>query len=92
MRHLGVITKVTKSRNFLVKLDVRVDKDLKDMKVVLDDLTFIGVVSDIIGPVREPYALVKVAIPLDKASDLIGRKVYLIDRKEELKLIKYQDD
>ncbi len=91
MRHLGVIVKVTRSRNFLVKLNAKIDKDFKDMKVVLEDLTFIGVVSDIIGPVREPYALVKVAIPLDKAPELIGRKVYLIDKKGELNLIKYSD-
>ncbi len=89
MRHLGVIVKVTRSRNFLVKLGTKVDRDFKDMKVVLEDLTFIGVVSDIIGPVREPYALVKVAIPLDEAYSLVGRKVYLADRREDLKLIKY---
>lgn len=83
MRFLGEVVRVTRSRNFLVKLKPPVKGDLKDLKVVLEDLTLIGVVSDIIGPVHEPYALVKVLIPLDKAGEVVGKRVYLVERGEE---------
>lgn len=88
MKFLGEILRVTRSRNFLVKLKTPLKGDLKDQKVVIDDLTLIGVISDVIGPVHEPYALVKVLIPLDKAKELIGRRVYLVERGDE-KFIKY---
>lgn len=88
MRFLGEVLKVTRSRNFLVRLKPPIKGDLKDQKVVLDDLTLIGVISDIIGPVHEPYALVKILVPLDRAGELIGRRVYLVERGDE-KFIKY---
>ena len=83
MRFLGEVVKVTRSRNFLVKLKPPIRGDLKDLKVVLEDLTLIGVVSDVIGPVHEPYALVKVLIPLDRAGEVVGRRVYLVERGDE---------
>ncbi len=85
------MVKLTRSRNLLVRVETKVDRDFKDMKVVLEDLSFIGVVSDVIGPVREPYVLVKVVIPLDRAKELEGKKVYLADRREDLRLIRYSD-
>lgn len=83
MRFLGEVVKVTRSRNFLVKLRPPVKGDLKDLKVVLDDLTLIGIISDIIGPVHEPYALVKILLPLDKVREVVGRRVYLVERGDE---------
>ncbi len=91
MRVLGEVVKLTRSRNFLVKVKPPVREDPKDRKVVSEDLLLVGVVSDIIGPVHEPYALVKVVIPLDKAKDLVGKRLYLVERKEESKLITYPD-
>ncbi|MCD6348910.1 MAG: hypothetical protein J7L91_04720 [Candidatus Korarchaeota archaeon] len=91
MRVLGEVIKVTRSRNFLVKLKPPLKRDLKDMKVISEDLTLVGVVSDIIGPVHEPYALVKILVPLEEARKYLGKKLYLVERKEESKLIKYPD-
>lgn len=91
MRLLGEIVKLTRSRNFLVRMNPPVKGDPKDKKVVSEDLMLVGVVSDVIGPVHEPYALVKVLVPLDKAKDYLGKKLYLVERKEESKLIIYPD-
>ena len=89
MRVLGEVVKVTRSRNFLVKLRSPVRTDLKDMRVVSEDLTLVGVVSDVIGPVHEPYALVKVVIPLSEASGLVGKRLYVIEDRGEMRFIKY---
>ncbi|MEM2218638.1 MAG: hypothetical protein QXR35_01110 [Candidatus Korarchaeum sp.] len=83
MRFLGEVVRVTRSRNFLVKLRPPIKGDLKDLKVVLEDLTLIGIISDVIGPVHEPYALVKVLLPLDKAGEVVGRRVYLVEKGDE---------
>ncbi len=91
MRVLGEVVKLTRSRNFLVRMKPPVKEDPKDRKVVSEDLLLVGVVSDVIGPVHEPYALVKVVIPLDKARNFVGKRLYLIERKEESRLITYPD-
>lgn len=83
MRFLGKVVKVTRSRNFLVELKLPIKGDLKDLKVVLEDLTLIGVISDVIGPVHEPYALVKVLLPLDRAGEAVGKRVYLVEKGDE---------
>ncbi len=92
MKQLGEVIKTTRSRNFLVKLKPPLEYDIKNYKVVSEDLILVGVVNDIIGPVYEPYALVKILIPLDKAHEYIGKKLYLVERKEEKDLIKYPED
>jgi rRNA processing protein Gar1 len=91
VRFLGEVVKVTRSRNFLVKLKPPLKEDLKGFKVLLDDLSLVGIVSDIIGPVHEPYALVKILIPLEKAKDLIGRRVYLAEKGDE-RILKHGED
>jgi rRNA processing protein Gar1 len=91
VRFLGEVVKVTRSRNFLVKLKPPLKEDLKGFKVLLDDLSLVGIVSDIIGPVHEPYALVKILIPLERAKDLIGRRVYLAEKGDE-RILKHGED
>jgi rRNA processing protein Gar1 len=83
VRFLGEVVRVTRSRNFLVRLKPPLKEDLKGSKVLLEDLSLVGIVSDIIGPVHEPYALVKILIPLDRAKELIGKRVYLAERGDE---------
>jgi rRNA processing protein Gar1 len=83
VRFLGEVVRVTRSRNFLVRLKPPLKEDLKGFKVLLEDLSLVGIVSDIIGPVHEPYALVKILIPLDRAKELIGKRVYLAERGDE---------
>ncbi len=92
MRQLGEVIRVTRSRNFLIKLKFSLKDDIKNYKVVSEDLFLVGIVSDIIGPVHEPYALVKILIPLDKAHEYVGKKLYLVEKKEEGRLIKYPND
>ena len=87
MRRLGRVKLVTRSRNFLVQLSGPINRDLKNMVVVDENLRVIGVVRDIIGPVRSPYALVKVLIPLDEAEDYVDRVIYL-PSKSELRLLR----
>jgi len=91
VRLLGEVVRLTRSRNFLVRMKPPVSEDPKDMRVVSEDLLLVGVVSDVIGPVHEPYALVKIVIPLDKAADLVGKRLYLVDRKEDRRIITYPD-
>jgi len=78
-----VVVKITRSRNFLVKVTGEVRGDPKDLKVVTEEMEFVGVIRDIIGRVESPYALVKVVIPLDKASELVGAKLYVLSPSEE---------
>jgi len=91
VRFLGEVVKVTRSRNFLVRLRPPLKEDLKGFKVLLEDLSLVGIVSDIIGPVHEPYALVKILIPLERAKDLIGKRVYLAERGDE-RILKRGED
>lgn len=88
MKRLGRILKVTRSRNFLIKLHERVEKDLKDLKVVTRKMEIIGVVRDIIGRVERPCALVKILVPLHLAENYVGAETYLITREEERKLFR----
>ncbi len=92
MRQLGEVIRVTRSRNFLIRIKPPLKDDIKNYKVVSEDLTLVGIVNDIIGPVHEPYALVKVLVPLDKAHEYVGKKLYLVERREESRLIRYPDD
>ncbi len=92
MRQLGEVVRVTRSRNFLIRIKPPLKDDIKNYKVVSEDLVLVGVVSDIIGPVHEPYALVKILIPLDRAHEYVGKKLYLVERREESKLIRYPND
>ena len=82
MRRLGEVVRVTRSRNFLIRIEPPLKDDIKNYKVVSEDLVLVGVVSDIIGPVHEPYALVKILIPLDRAHEYVGKKLYLVERRE----------
>ncbi len=79
---------MTKSRNFLVKLYKKVEKDPKDLKVVTRKMEIVGVVRDIIGRVEKPYALVKILVPLHIAEDYIGADTYLLSKEEEKKLLR----
>lgn len=83
MKLLGTVIRVTTSRNLLVKLPGSVGSDPKDLKVVTNDLRFIGVMRDVIGRVKDPYALVKVIIPIEEAKALIGEKIYVLSPNEE---------
>ncbi|RLG48234.1 MAG: hypothetical protein DRN92_01480 [Thermoproteota archaeon] len=88
MRRFGRIVKVTRSRNFLIKLYTKIEKDPKDLKVVTRKMEIIGVVRDVIGRVEKPYALVKVLVPLHLAEDYIGADTYLLSKEEEKKLLR----
>ncbi len=88
MRRFGRIVKVTRSRNFLIKLYTKIERDPKDLKVVTRKMEIIGVVRDIIGRVERPYALVKILVPLHLAENYIGADTYLITKEEEKKLLR----
>ncbi|RLG42103.1 MAG: hypothetical protein DRO05_02175 [Thermoproteota archaeon] len=88
MKRFGRIVKVTRSRNFLIKIHTRVERDPKDLKVVTQKMEIIGVVRDIIGRVERPYALVKILVPLHLAENYVGTDTYLITREEEKKLFR----
>ncbi len=79
MRPIGVVEKVTNSRNFLVRYGGPVEYDPKDLKVVDEELRVVGVVRDVIGPVDAPFFLVKVTIPIDEARSYVGRRLYLLE-------------
>ena len=88
MRRFGRIVKVTRSRNFLIKLYTKIERDPKDLKVVTRKMEIIGVVRDISGRVERPYALVKILVPLHLAENYIGADTYLITKEEEKKLLR----
>ena len=64
MKRLGIILHKSKSGHLVVKL---VNVPPLGVRVYNDKLHYIGIVKDIIGPVKEPYALVKVMKPEIKA-------------------------
>lgn len=83
MRRIGRIEKVTRSRNFLVKAEEVIFSDPKDIPILSEDLRMLGIVRDVIGPVDSPYLLVKILVPLDKASEFVGKDVYMPSSKKE---------
>jgi len=87
LRKIGRIERVTRSRNFLVKAEEVMFSDPKDAPVISEDLVMLGIVRDVIGPVDSPYLLVKVLVPLDKASEFVGREVYIPSSKREWRAI-----
>ncbi len=82
LKPMGIVLKVTRSRNFLVRSTGPIRGDPKDLLVVDRDLRVVGVVRDVIGPVSRPYILVKVLLPLEEAGSLVGEKLYLPSRRE----------
>jgi rRNA processing protein Gar1 len=83
LRKIGRIEKVTRSRNFLVKAEGIIFSDPKDAPVISEDLRMLGIVRDVIGPADSPYLLVKILVPLDKASEFVGKEVYIPSSKKE---------
>jgi len=76
LRKLGKVLHVSKSHAVIVKLDapklVRAGTKACDSK-----LKSVGVVMDIIGPVRSPYVSIKPTIA--KPESVVGRTVYAIE-------------
>ncbi|MCW4007659.1 MAG: Gar1/Naf1 family protein [Candidatus Bathyarchaeota archaeon] len=73
MQRLGKVLSVAPSQNIVVKAD----KNPKIGSAVVDEnLKVVGKVSDVIGPVSSPYAVVKPAIKEPKK--LIGKQLYML--------------
>ncbi len=79
MRRLGIVLHVTPSRNFIVKLESTPKRDLRGAKVVDGEMTVLGVVKDIIGPVAAPFLVVGCSRDITLPENFKGRVVYLIE-------------
>ncbi|MBO0887653.1 H/ACA RNA-protein complex protein Gar1 [Candidatus Bathyarchaeota archaeon] len=78
MRRLGKVLHLSKSGNLILRLDQdpvpTIGAQVCDYK-----LRQIGVVNNVLGPVRNPYVSVKPAANADGA--LAGRVLYLVEKE-----------
>ena len=79
MRRLGTVLHITPSRNFIVKLEFTPEHDLRGTKVVDEEMTLLGVVKDIIGPVSAPLLVVGCSRDITSPENFKGKVVYLIE-------------
>jgi len=78
LQRLGKVISVTPSQNFVVKLD----KTPQIGSTVIDEnLTTVGKVFDIIGPVSSPYAVIRPTIKTPEK--LANKQLYLLLSKKE---------
>jgi len=82
MKKLGIILHKSKSGYLVVRL---VNVPPIGIKVYDNKLRFIGIIKDVIGPVREPYALVKVMAPRVDEQSLINTLLYFREPKKPMK-------
>ncbi len=77
MRRLGKVLHLSKSGNLILKLDQTpvpvIGAEVCDYK-----LRQVGVVNNVLGPVKSPYVSVKPAANLD--GTLAGRVLYLVEK------------
>ena len=76
MRRLGKVLHLSKSGNLILRLD-QPPVPAISTKVCDYKLRQIGVVNNILGPVKSPYVSVKPTASLDGA--LTGRVLYLVE-------------
>ena len=75
LRRLGKVLHMSKSGNLIIKLEQSpVPREYS--RVVDYKIKTVGVVNNILGPVKNPYVSVK---PEGVASDLSGRILYLLE-------------
>lgn len=73
MKHVGTVEGVAANGSLIVKCNSAPEIGAK----IFDEKNMIGITKDIIGPVAEPYMLVKIAGARGKLkSDVCGMKVY----------------
>ena len=75
LRRLGKVLHMSKSGNLIIRLE-QPPVPREHSKVVDYKIKAVGVVNNIIGPVKNPYVSVK---PAGVASDLSGRVLYLLE-------------
>jgi len=78
LQKLGKVRALTPSKNIIVKTE----KAPKIGSEVVDEhLKCVGKVSDIIGPVSAPYAVVKPTI--GEPATLVNKPLYLLSREQK---------
>ncbi len=77
MRRLGKVLHLSKSGNLLLRLE-QYPVPIIGAQVCDYKLRNVGVVNNILGPVKTPYISVKPASNVDGA--LVGRLVYLVEK------------
>ena len=73
MQKLGRVRAYTRSKNLIVKTE---QSPKIGLEVVDESLNVVGRVFDIIGPVSNPYAVVKPSVR--EPAKLVNRPVYLL--------------
>ncbi|OYT32293.1 MAG: hypothetical protein B6U94_00455 [Thermofilum sp. ex4484_79] len=74
MMRLGRILTVTRNKNAIVRIKGKIDIGLK---VYDEKMREIGFIADIIGPVKSPYAVIKVNTSKISLNSLMGKIVYV---------------
>lgn len=77
MRRLGKVLHLSKSGNLILRLD-QTPIPIIGAAVCDYKLRSVGLVNNILGPVKNPYVSVKLAANVDSA--LAGRILYLVEK------------
>ncbi|ADC65541.1 conserved hypothetical protein [Ferroglobus placidus DSM 10642] len=72
LKRIGIVAKISKTGNIIVKAEYvpKIGADVVDKR-----LRKIGYVYDVIGPVSQPYVVVR---PKDKNPDLSGSELFVV--------------
>jgi len=80
LQRIGKVLNVTPSNCLIIKID---STPKIGCEVADENLTVVGKVFDIIGPVSSPYAVIKVSIK--DATALLNKPLYLLPSKTRSK-------
>jgi rRNA processing protein Gar1 len=81
LRKLGTVLHVSSQMNIIVRSDFT--PDLGKRNVVTDkNMGKIGYIRDVIGPVNNPYVLIKAFNDIQDGSKLVGETVFMEMKKK----------
>jgi len=86
MRRLHKVIHVTNQKHLITRVSPNQIKDLKiGQAVVTKNLTRLGKILDIFGPVNQPFISVKVNPGIETPANLVGEVIYSLEEKTSQK-------
>lgn len=78
MKRLGKVLHLSKSGNLIVRLELPEPPSV-GTRVCNSKIQTVGIVNNILGPARAPYASIQTS--MEKAAALTGRVLYQLDKE-----------
>ncbi|HUX99433.1 MAG TPA: Gar1/Naf1 family protein [Candidatus Deferrimicrobium sp.] len=86
MRRINTVSHISNQGHLLLRVFQTQIKDLQiGQTVVTKDLTKIGRIFDIFGPINQPYVSIKLNPGIPEPKDLIGEILYSFEEKKSFK-------